>query len=60
MAKEDSSVSGGLLVILGIIVALGAIVAYDRFSDSGTGTTDVNIRAELPNPGNTSTAPGNQ
>lgn len=46
MAQEDSSISGGLLVVLGIIVALGAIVAYDHYGRNNT--PDITIKAELP------------
>ena len=50
MAQEDSSISGGLLVVLGIIVALGAIVAYDHYGRNGGGSSgpDINIHADLP------------
>jgi hypothetical protein len=47
MAQDDSSVSGGLLVVLGIIVALGAIVAYTHYSGRGP-SSDVTIHADLP------------
>jgi hypothetical protein len=46
MAQEDSSISGGLLVVLGIIVALGAIVAYDHYGRDNS--SNVTIKAELP------------
>jgi hypothetical protein len=50
MANENSSenaVSGGLLVVLGIIVALGAAYIFTQYN--GRSSSDVTIRAELPN-----------
>jgi hypothetical protein len=45
--SSDNAVSGGLLVVLGIIVALAAIfflVNYSGFK----GGTDINIKADIP------------
>lgn len=47
----DSAASGGLLVILGIVVA--GIAGYFFFLHNGgvgRNTTDINIRAEVPAP----------
>jgi hypothetical protein len=45
--ESDTAFSGGILVILGIIVALG--LAYFFFNYMGTNrSTDVNIRTEAP------------
>ena len=51
MANDNSSenaVSGGLLVVLGIIVALGAAYLFTQYTGGGD-SSDVTIRAELPN-----------
>jgi len=57
-SSTDNTLSGGLLVILGIIVAVIAGVFFFNYygrSDSA----DITIRAELPAPANSNTA-GNQ
>ncbi len=56
MAEGDTAASGGLLVVLGIIVALIAVYFFTQYDQP---STDITIRAELPaNPaGNNNLAP---
>jgi len=51
MAQGDNAASGGLLVILGIIVALVAVYAFAHFNGSGGKTADISIHADIPTPG---------
>lgn len=51
MAEGDNAASGGLLVVLGILVALGGVYFFTQYYDGGN-KTDINIRAELPSPNN--------
>jgi|GEM_PF-7082348 len=43
---DSNAVSGGLLVVLGIVVALGAVYAFSQ--GGGTDKADITIRAEIP------------
>lgn len=45
MADDNNAVSGGLLVVLGVIVALGAVYFFNNYEGD---KADVTIRAELP------------
>jgi hypothetical protein len=51
MADSDNTASGGLLVVLGIIVALGAVYFFTQTSTGGS-KSDITVRADIPNPGN--------
>jgi hypothetical protein len=44
--NNDSAFSGGLLVVLGILVAIGLAVFF--YNHMGTRSTDINIRANTP------------
>lgn len=46
MADSENAASGGLLVILGIIVALGAVYFFTQYK--GDNSSDITIKAELP------------
>jgi len=43
MASDNSAASGGLLVILGIVVALGAVYFYTQYGHSSGPTVTVNL-----------------
>lgn len=43
MASDSSAMSGGLLVVLGIAVALGAVYFYTQYSSHPGPTVTVNL-----------------
>ena len=44
MASDDSAASGGLLVVLGIVVALGGIYFYTQYAGHSSGpSVTVNV-----------------
>jgi hypothetical protein len=47
-SSDNSAANGGLLVILGIVVALGAVYFFTQYN--GRPSTDINISADIPNP----------
>jgi hypothetical protein len=47
--NEESAVSGGLLVVLGIVVALGAAALFYRYGGDHSGP-EINIHADIPSP----------
>ena len=46
--NTDSAASGGLLVVLGIIVALGAVYFFAHGGTSGPKGPDISIHADVP------------
>jgi hypothetical protein len=50
--NTDSAASGGLLVVLGIVVALGIGVFLFSYVGTSHRGTDINVQMEAPRPAN--------
>ena len=47
---SDNAASGGMLVILGIVVALIAVYFFSQHSGGFGNKADISIHADVPNP----------
>ncbi len=56
MESSDNTLSGGLLVVLGIIVGIGALYFFSHNMEAGK-SRDINI--QLPSPSSTTTPGSN-